>query len=278
MKRRDFMIMALALGLTGLPDLAAAQPFRPTRFSVELSGRGPDVLLIPGLTSGREVWRDMAATTPGYRYHLLQVAGFAGDPAGGNRAGPVIDPLAQEIARYIQANGLRRPAIVGHSMGGTLAMLIAARRPELVGRVMVVDMLPQPAGLFGGSASGWGPLARDLGTMLDSPGGRQFFANIMNAFSPPNTANRRSDPDVVGRAARDLAAIDLAGDLPRIRAPMTVVYASPDPRARAAVDRSFAQAYAPARGARLVRIDDSGHMIMQDQPVAFRRAFRAFLA
>ncbi len=277
MKRRDFMLMGLALGLTGLPGLAAAQPFRPTRFSVELLGRGPDVLLIPGLTAGRDVWRDTAAATPGYRYHLLQVAGFAGAPAGGNAQGPVVDPLAREIARYIEANGLRRPAIVGHSMGGTLAMMIAARRPELAGRVMVVDMLPQPASLFGGSASGWGPLARDLGTMLDSPGGRQLFANIMGAFSPPNTANRRSDPDVVGRAARDLAGMDLANDLPRIRAPLTVVYASPDPRARAAIDRSFIQAYAPARGARLVRIDDSGHMVMQDQPAAFRRAFRAFL-
>lgn len=277
MKRRDFMAMGLAFGLAGLPGLAAAQPFRPARFSVELLGRGPDVLLIPGLTSGREVWRDTAAAVPGHRYHLLQVAGFAGEPARGNAQGPVIGPLAGEIIRYIESRGLRRPAIVGHSMGGTLAMMIAARRPELVGRVMVVDMLPQPAGLFGGSASGWGPLARDLGAMLDSPGGRQLFANIMGAFSPPDMANRRSDPDVVGRAARDLAAIDLAADLPRIRAPLTVVYAAPDPRARAAVDRSFTDAYAGTRGARLVRIDDSGHMVMQDQPAAFRRAFRAFL-
>ena len=278
MKRRDFMLMGFALGLTGWSGLAAAQPFRPTRFSVELLGRGPDVLLIPGLTSGREVWAGTAASVPGHRFHLLQVAGFAGEPARGNARGPVVGPLADEIVRYIESRGLRRPAIVGHSMGGTLAMMIAARRPELVGRVMVVDMLPQPAGLFGGSASGWGPLARDLGAMLDSPGGRQLFANIMGAFSPPDMANRRSDPDVVGRAARDLAAIDLADDLPRIRAPLTVVYASPDSRARAAVDRSFTQAYAPARGARLVRIDDSGLMIMQDQPAAFRRALRAFLA
>ena len=65
----------------------------------------------------------------------------------------------------------------------------------------------------------------------------------MGAFSPPEVANR-SDPDVVGRAVHDLAATDLTGELPRIRAPFTIVYASPDPQARAAIDRSFARAYA----------------------------------
>ena len=44
-------------------------------------------------------------------------------------------------------------------MGGTLAMMIAARRPDLVGRLMVVDMYPQPAGLFGGTAESFSPLA-----------------------------------------------------------------------------------------------------------------------
>jgi len=270
MKRRDFLLGALALGLVGAP--AAAQSFQPTRFSVEVTGRGPDVILIPGLTSGREVWRGTVAAIPGYRYHLIQVAGFAGEPARGNRTGAILAPLADEIARYIADGRLRRPAIVGHSMGGTLATMIAARRPELVGRVMVVDMLPQPAGLFGGTASDFGPLAR----MMDSPGGRRLFSNLMTAFSPPGGAP--SDADVTGRAMRELAVTDLTADLARIRAPLTVVYASPDAQASAAIDRQFARAYAGARGARLARIDGSGHMVMLDQPARFRAAVRDFLA
>ena len=98
-------------------------------------------------------------------------------------------------------------------MGGTLAMMIAARRPDLVGRIMVVDMLPQPAGLFGGRArSGIGPLADSLGDFIATPGGRRLFGSLMNAFSPPGSANRDSDPDVVGRAMRELAS-----DRPRRR-------------------------------------------------------------
>ena len=82
---------------------------------------------------------------------------------------------------------------------------------------------------------------------------------------------------VVGRAMQELIATDLTPHLGRIRAPLTVVYAAIDPRARAAMDRQFAAAYANARGARLVRIDDSGHMVMQDQPGRFRTALRGFL-
>src|SRR3954454_23151763 len=143
MNRRTLLFAGLALALVGAP--AAAQRFQPTRFSVEVVGRGPDVILIPGLTSGRAVWRGTVAALPGYRYHLIQASGFAGEPARGDRAGAVVAPLADEIARYIADRRLVRPAIVGHSMGGTLAMMIAARRPELAGRIMVVDMLPEPA-------------------------------------------------------------------------------------------------------------------------------------
>src|SRR3546814_12890155 len=89
---------------------------------------------------------------PGYVDHLVQVAGFAGTPAGGNASGKVVAPVAAEIARYIDEANLRTPALIGHSMGGTLAMMIAARHPAAVGRVMGVDMLPAPAGLLGSGA------------------------------------------------------------------------------------------------------------------------------
>ena len=275
MNRRKFLVSATAFGLIGsVPTFrAGAARFEPARFSVQVRGSGADLILIPGLTAGREVWAATVNALPGYRCHLIQISGFAGEPARGNRAGAILAPLAAELARYIAENRLARPAIVGHSMGGTLAMMVAARHPGLVGRIMVVDMLPQPASLFGGSASGWAPLA----DLLGSPGGRRLFGSFMGAFSPPGSANGRSDPDVVARATREMMRTDLTPELPRIRAPMTVVYASPDPRARTAIDRQFARAYAPVRGARLVRIDGSGHMVMLDQPARFRAALADFL-
>ncbi|MBA3676150.1 MAG: alpha/beta hydrolase [Sphingosinicella sp.] len=264
-----------ALGQNDAP-VQAAERFNSNRISVVVKGSGPDVILIPGLTASRDIWRGMVAAVPGYRYHLIQVNGFAGTRAGANGSGPVVGPVADEIARYITANKLKAPALIGHSMGGTLAMMIAARHQEKVGRLMVVDMLPQPAGLFGGSASGLGSLADRLAS---SPEGRRLLGGLVGRFGA-DQPGRQSDPDVVARATHDLARTDLAPDLPRIRAPMVVLFATPGsgtpehPR----IVQNYRLSFAGAKGAKLRPIGESGHMIMYDQPARFAAEVKSFLA
>lgn len=273
--RRIFIVALAAFGLAPLPALAASG-FAPSRFSVEVRGTGPDVILIPGLTASRNIWNGTVAAAPGYRYHLVQIAGFAGEPARGNAKGPIVAPVANELARYIVAKGLQKPSLVGHSMGGTIAMMVAARQPALVGKVMVVDMLPQPSGLVGSDAAGVRGLAQSLRDLTAGPGGRALVASLIDMFGNSD-AGGRSDPDVVARAMHELANTDLTAELPRIRAPLTIVYAS-DAETRAATDRTYAAAYRQRPGAKLVRVDNSGHMIMYDQPAKFRAALRAFLS
>jgi N-formylmaleamate deformylase len=256
---------------------AAATAFAPTRFTAEMVGSGPDVILIPGLTASKEVWRGTVVAVPGYRYHLIQVAGFAGAPARGNAEGPVVAPLADEIARYIRANHLRHPAIVGHSMGGTLALMLAARHPELVGKVMVVDMLPQPAELLGASASGIRGFADMLQSLSGTRLGQGLIDSAVRMFGNDAPVNLKSDRDVVARAAHELALADLTPELPRIRAPLTVLYANPDPSLAATADGVYRRAYAADPAARLVRIDGASHMIMADQPDRFTQELRHFL-
>jgi pimeloyl-ACP methyl ester carboxylesterase len=273
--RRLFIFSAAMLALA--PGVAAAAPFASSRFTVEVRGTGPDVILIPGLSGGRNVWAGAVRAVPGYRYHLIQVAGFAGEPARGNVRGPIVVSLATELTRYIQEQRLARPAIVGHSMGGTLAMMIAADHPGLVGRIMVVDMLPAPAGLFGQSPNDASSIARGIAGLTETAGGRQLFSGLVNAFAPSGSSFRTSDPVVITRTMNELAAMDLTSRLPAIRVPLTIVYASPGAAVGPVVDRRFRQAYAGARGARFVRIDGSGHMIMFDQPARLEEAVREFL-
>lgn len=279
MNRRSFLLSALSVSLLVSAPSAMAAPFTPSRFSVVVKGAGPDVILIPGLTASRDVWDGTVAAIPGYRYHLVQVSGFGGSAVRGNASGDVVAPVAEEISRYIAANKLERPAVVGHSMGGTVAMMIAARHPDRVGKAMVVDMLPQPAGMVGSSASGVRGLAESLRGLGSTPGGRRLVQSVIGMFAG-DTVDASSDPDVVARAAHELAVTDLTPELPRIKVPLTIIYALPqsseyvDP---AAVNRQYRLAYAGARGAKLVPVANSGHMIMYDQPRTFYAEVKAFL-
>lgn len=124
------------------PRVAAPRSFWSRRISVRAVGSGPDVILIPGLASGPHIWNRLTATLPGYRYHFIHVRGFAGLPADLNRTGRVLTPVADEIARYIRETGIHTPSLIGHSMGGTLGMLLALKPQLAIARLMVVDMLP----------------------------------------------------------------------------------------------------------------------------------------
>ncbi|MBK5264889.1 MAG: alpha/beta hydrolase [Alphaproteobacteria bacterium] len=276
--RRQMMAAVLALGaLFVVPGgVQAAQPFASRRISVTMRGRGPDVVLIPGLGSAPSIWDGAIAATPGYRYHLVQVKGFAGTAAEGNATGPVVAPVAEEIARYIAAMGLKRPAIIGHSMGGTLAMMLAIRHPASVGKLMVVDMMPSGAGMVGGTTSGMGAFAGQWGSYFsNTKGGREMFRQLMGMFGPDAADN---DPDVMAAALQDLAKIDLGPELGKIAAPMMVVYATPaDAVQRATIVQRYATAYAGAKAVRLKAIGPSGHMIMFDQPARFVQEMQAFL-
>lgn len=280
--RREWLAGTVALAATAIAGPAHARPaFSSRRISVVVRGSGPDVILIPGLTAARTIWNGTVTALPGYRYHLVQVAGFAGDPPQDNGAGPVVLPVAQEIVRYMIASALQSPAIIGHSMGGLIALMIATKWPSRAGRTMVVDMLPAAVDGLGGSVAGMKPLADGLRDALTgSPEGRQLLNSLMGMFGgPPTSGAGASDSGVVARALHDIATTDLRPALSRITHPLSVVYATvPGARYDAAtVDRLYRSAYANARGAKLEYIAGSGHMIMFDQPQRFRASLRAFL-
>jgi pimeloyl-ACP methyl ester carboxylesterase len=273
---RRVMLGVVGGGVTALalrPAVALAAPFASRRIAVTVRGNGRDVLLIPGLASGPGIWNGQLSALPGYRYHLVQVRGFAGLAPEGNASGPLVTPLVDEIARYIAAAGLTRPAIVGHSMGGTLAMMLGLR--GAAGRVMVVDMLPSGAGMVGGTAQGMGYLADQLSNYFTgTKAGRGYLAQIVG--QAPGAQG--SDPDVIANALRDLANIDLGPQLGRMSAPLSVVYAVGADAAQAAeIGRRFRAAYAAKKGAMLLPVGPSGHVVMADQPVRFNAMLRDFL-
>ena len=271
---------------------SAQSAFTSDRISVEVRGEGPDVVLIPGLSSHPQVWESTIQALPGYRYHLVHVAGFAGKAPEANASGPVLVPVAEEIARYISEAGLERPAIVGHSMGGSWALLVAGRNPGLVSRVMVVDMLPFIGAMFGGpnaTAESLRPIAEQIraGMASATPEARRAQIEQMMAGMIRTEALRpraieqslSSHPPTSAQGFHDLVVTDLRPEVARLGVPLTVLYTDPAgaPLTPAQIDQFYQASYAGAPQAVLRRIPDTAHFIMFDAAEAFQRELREFL-
>ncbi|WP_426807722.1 alpha/beta fold hydrolase [Pseudomonas sp. WOUb67] len=281
-----------AIGTSLSLGSALAAPSQPVpvadeRISVKVEGTGPDVILIPGLASSREVWAGLASTLrQQHRLHLVQVAGFAGPPAVAPVDGRVAAPVAEAVADYIRSQHLKAPAIIGHSLGGEVALMLGARHPERVGRLIVVDALPFYTLLINpmATAEAAAPQAaafRDA--MLAAPPAQaeamqrtaiDRLAKTAEARPALVEAALRSDRKAVADATYELMTTDLRPELARIQAPVEVVYAY-DPLfgiPAASVDALFANAYAGTPHISFKRIDGSFHFIMLDQPQAFAEA------
>ncbi|MCJ7933367.1 MAG: alpha/beta hydrolase [Chryseobacterium sp.] len=110
-------------------------------FEVKKTGKGKQSLIfIPGFASSGEVWNETASKfEKNFTCYILTMAGFAG-------AKPETDASFKDwekgIASYIEDHKIEKPIIIGHSMGGGLALAMAADYPELAGKIVIVDTLP----------------------------------------------------------------------------------------------------------------------------------------
>lgn len=298
--RRTIFIVALAALVTASPQAmaqdrqtaSAATSEVGDRISVEVEGTGPDVILIPGLASSRTVWSDLATRLRGdHRLHLVQIAGFAGSPSPDMTDGKVAAPAAEAIAAYILRENLQLPTVIGHSLGGEVGLMLAARNEGLVGRLMVVDALPFYSLLMNPSATEESitPQAaafRDgLLSTTDVQANAMQVAAIARLVKTEDAragvveAGLASDRKTVANATYELLTTDLRDELGRIAIPVEVVYAY-DPLYGVPadqIDATFRSAYANADTAQFTRIDDSFHFVMLDQPDEFAQAVRSFL-
>jgi pimeloyl-ACP methyl ester carboxylesterase len=308
---RTACIALSAALLLGAPALAqdghvnhaeghAHAAFMSDRIHVAVDGDtdGRDIILIPGLSSSPEIWQGtvdhlIAQDGVGWRVHRIHVQGFAGAPAKANATGPVAAPVAEEIARYIREKGLNKPAVVGHSMGGTMGLMLAARHPDLVGKLMVVDMIPFMGAMFGPpgtTAESVIPVADQVYAAQSTAPRDQYLTQAKAAVtamikteaarSGPLQDTETSDQQVSASAFRELIVTDLRPELSKITAPTEVLYVKfNDPRMTDAItDAVYQMSFSTLPGAKLKRIDDSAHFIMLDQPQAFYGDLDAFLS
>jgi pimeloyl-ACP methyl ester carboxylesterase len=301
--RTILRLVALLLLLAGVlllrkPIFGQTITAAPTRFSVVIDGVAPgkvpdDVILIPGLSSSRDVYAAEAKLLiANHRLHLVQIAGFAGDPAGPNATGPILTPIVEQLHQYIVANKLQPVPVIGHSLGGLLALMLAQAHPDDVSKLLIVDSLPFYALVFAPEATvdtvkPQAAAMRDQ--MLAAP--PDVFATIANqtaSFLVINPEARKlvaansiaSDRTVMTNAMYEDLITDLRPQLAGIKTPTTLLYPfdaaaiGPD---SSKIDTVYINAYSTMPNLKIHRIDDSRHFIMYDQPAAFDKAVQTFL-
>ena len=278
--------------IVAVPAALAPAGVQMEHISVVTIGKGSPVILIPGLSSPRETW---AGVTPElarhHRVHLVQVNGFGGDDPRANLSPGVLDGVVADLHAFISRERIAGAAVVGHSLGGLLALKLAAAHPGDAGRVMIVDALPFYGMLFG---PGMTPaviepraaMMRDAmkagyGKPAD-PARSQALVNAM-ALKPSSRAlvlgwTGKADARVGAQAMYEDLTTDVTADLPRIAVPLTLVVPYNDTLPQAQVDALYRGAYKGLPHLTVVEVPDAAHFVMLDQPEAFARALAAFLA
>jgi pimeloyl-ACP methyl ester carboxylesterase len=178
-------------------------------------------------------------------------------------------------------------------MGGSIAMMVAARHPQAASRVMVVDMLPflgaafGPPGTTAESVRATADELRDKALANTDEERRQTIEGGISTMvmdesrrAAPIRHGLASDRNVAARAYHELITTDLRPELGKIKVPVTVLYVkTPNlPLSEAQFDAFYKVSYAGLPQAELKRIPNSYHFIMFDQPQRFAEEVRAFLS
>ena len=217
--------------------------------------------------------------------HVLSLAGFGGvKPTG---ADPMLVRVRDEIIGYLRDNKLDHPVIVGHSLGGTMALWVAATAPELPGRLLIVDAMPfmgaimDPGATVESARAEVAPMVAQVASASASSFASYQQTMIPQWVSSPDMAKKvaaetsKSDPKTVARALGELMSTDLRADLGKITCPTLVLVAIADKILYSTKDEvvnTYHKQYASLRGVRFQMFDRAKHFIMVDDPAGFQKA------
>lgn len=235
-------IGALALGcaMAGLfPPAAQARPidFEGLQIDVRGPADGRPVLMIPGLNSAAAVWDQTCAALieqSQVQCHIVNLPGFAGVPAMADDQ-PFLDHQAKRLLRYVEQEQLKRPVLMGHSLGGVVGLLVARAEPKALSQLVIVDSLPFfPAAMNpAATAEMVNPMAEGMreGMQAATPEayGKQLEAALRGMSNQPERLEtlkgwgHASDRATTTQAMYEMFSRDLRADLAEVRTPTLVL-------------------------------------------------------
>ena len=252
--------------------------------SLQVGTNQPAIVLVHGFGASKEIWwSTLLALAPLGHIFALDLPGHGGSPLHGDSRMPRI---AARIADFCAARSLPAITLVGHSMGGNVALELTLDRPALVRRLVLVDpaAYADEMPIFTHSTHvdnlhRWAALRASM-ALAQKVGvvGRLVPRQLRGGFVLPALRRAsylsRHDVDALHQQLTSLFANSIGARMSAVRAPTLVISGEFDPLVPPALSRRVAETIPDARYAVVRR---AGHNPMDERPHAFEQILLEFL-
>lgn len=231
----------------------------------------PALIFIPGLNCGPWEWAgEIEKFSPHYTIYALTLPGFDGQPAVD---GDLFARVSADFWSLLQSRGIRKPIAIGHSLGGTLAIMLAEQHSDEMRGVVAVDGLPIFPGLENMPVDQRKAVAQRFkaisGNLTATLPQLITSKSDIDAIAP---LVLKSDPKAAGEWAAQDIMLDLRQNLNRITVPLLEI--APGSQARA----YYSTLLAADSTAKVASVENTRHFMMYDQPQALDATISGFIS
>jgi pimeloyl-ACP methyl ester carboxylesterase len=258
-------------------------------FEVKVTGKGNPVILIPGYSCSGEVWNETVEHLKNnYELHVITIAGFGGVKPIENDE--ILKTVRNEIISYVKIKKLKKPMLIGHSLGAFMTLWIQSTEPDLFGKSICVDGLP--------FVSAIGKPETTTESLKNNPRyDKQATIASFKALPSENYVKNttkammyqvsdsihakqiaewsfKSDRTTLGSTLIEMSTTDLRQEIAKIKAPILVLTSFWG--TKEASEKEYGTQYALLKN-KTIKVANAKHFIMYDTPEWFYNEIDLFL-
>ncbi|UXP33933.1 alpha/beta hydrolase [Reichenbachiella agarivorans] len=284
----------IAIAIALLTAISVSSKGQSYSFRIDQSGKGKQsIILIPGLTCDGAVWNDaVASLNKDYTCHVITLPGFAGQTPIDVTDG-FTPKMRDEIIQYVKDKKLKESILIGHSLGGFLALDLMSTAPELFSKAVIVDGLPFLATIqnpyateesMKEAAKNMIAANQNIPAEQYAEQQRMYLHSMITDETNIDQAmewGMASDRTTVNQAMYELYTTDLRDDIAVIKKPVLVLGAYIAYKdygvTKEMTMTNFENQFKNLDGVKIVLSDKGKHFIMWDDPEFFMKQTTEFL-